>query len=37
MAKIERFEDLEIWKIASSIAVEIYFLCDKEPLKSDWV
>jgi four helix bundle protein len=36
MAKIERFEDLEIWKIANSIAVEIYFLCDKEPLKSDW-
>jgi four helix bundle protein len=36
MAKIERFEDLEIWKIANSIAVDIYFLCDKEPLKSDW-
>ncbi len=36
MAKIEKFEDLEIWKIANSIAVEIYFLCDKEPLKSDW-
>ncbi|HWZ02491.1 MAG TPA: four helix bundle protein [Mucilaginibacter sp.] len=36
MAKIERFEDLEIWKIANSIAVDIYYLCDKEPLKSDW-
>lgn len=36
MSKIERFEDLEIWKIANAIAVDIYFLCDKEPLKSDW-
>ena len=36
MSKIERFEDLEIWKIANSIAVDIYFLCDKEPLRSDW-
>ena len=36
MSKIERFEDLEIWKIANTIAVDIYFLCDKEPLRSDW-
>jgi four helix bundle protein len=36
MATIERFEDLEIWKIANLIAVDIYLLCDKEPLKSDW-
>jgi four helix bundle protein len=36
MSKIERFEDLGIWKIANAIAVDIYFLCDKEPLKSDW-
>jgi len=36
MSKIERFEDLEIWKIGNSIAVDIYFLCDKEPLRSDW-
>ncbi|HEY8782933.1 MAG TPA: four helix bundle protein [Mucilaginibacter sp.] len=36
MSKIERFEDLEIWKIANSIAVDIYFLCDKEPLRSYW-
>jgi len=36
MSKIEKFEELEIWKIAVSIAVDIYFLCDKEPLKSDW-
>jgi four helix bundle protein len=36
MSKIEKFEDLEIWKIASVIAIEVYLLCDKEPLKSDW-
>src|SRR5580698_4286716 len=36
MGKIERFEDLEIWQIANAIAVEIYLLCDTEPLKSDW-
>jgi four helix bundle protein len=27
---------LKIWKIANAIAVDIYFLCDNEPLKSDW-
>lgn len=36
MSKFQRFEDLEIWKIAVSIAVDVYLLCDKEPLKSDW-
>jgi four helix bundle protein len=36
ISKIQRFEELEIWKIANSIAVDVYFLCDKEPLKSDW-
>ncbi|MES2274523.1 MAG: four helix bundle protein [Bacteroidota bacterium] len=36
MAKIHRFEDLEIWKMAVAIAVEVYILCDSEPLKSDW-
>lgn len=36
MSKFQRFEDLEIWKIAVSIAVEVYLLCDTEPLKSDW-
>jgi hypothetical protein len=36
MSKIERFEDLEIWKIAVSITVDIYLLCYNEPLKSDW-
>lgn len=36
MSKFQKFEDLEIWKIAISIAVEVYLLCDNEPLKSDW-
>lgn len=36
MAKIKRFEELEIWQIASQIAVKVYLLCDTEPLKSDW-
>lgn len=36
MAKIKQFEELEIWKIAIEIAVEVYLLCDTEPLKSDW-
>jgi hypothetical protein len=36
MSKIEKFEDLEIWQIGVSIAVDVYLLCDKEPLKSDW-
>ena|ERR1700759_456384 len=36
MAKIKQFEELEIWKIAVEIAVEVYLLCDTEPLKSDW-
>nr|WP_255367029.1 four helix bundle protein [Mucilaginibacter sp. OK268] len=25
-----------MWKIAVSIAVEVYSLCDAEPMKSDW-
>src|ERR1700744_5401208 len=36
MAKVEKFEELEIWKIAVSIAVNVYLICDEEPLKSDW-
>ena len=36
MSKIEKFEDLEIWKIAIETAVEVYRICDIEPLKSDW-
>jgi four helix bundle protein len=36
MSKIGKFEELEIWKIAVEIAVEVYRICDQEPLKSDW-
>jgi four helix bundle protein len=36
MGKVDRFEDLDIWKIAIGIAVDVYLLCDSEPLKSDW-
>ncbi|RZA00293.1 MAG: four helix bundle protein [Sphingobacteriaceae bacterium] len=36
MAKFQKFEELEIWKIAVEIAVEVYLLCDSEPLRSDW-
>jgi four helix bundle protein len=36
MSKIGKFEELDIWKPAVSIAVDVYLLCDKEPLKSDW-
>jgi four helix bundle protein len=36
MAKVNRFEELEIWQIANKIAVKVYLLCDAEPLKSDW-
>lgn len=36
MSKIEKFEELEIWRIAIEIAVEVYRICDNEPLKTDW-
>ncbi|MFD2036787.1 four helix bundle protein [Belliella marina] len=36
MAKISAFEDLEIWKEAVRIAVEIYRLADLSPLKNDY-
>src|SRR5580693_6932464 len=36
MSKIGKFEELEIWKIGVAIAVEVYLICDTEPLKSDW-
>lgn len=36
MAKVSRFEDLEIWQIAKFIAVEVYQLSDLEPIRSDW-
>ncbi len=35
--KVERFEDLELWQHASSIAIDIYNLCEENPkLKNDW-
>jgi four helix bundle protein len=36
MAKIEKFEDLEVWQTAKSIAVEVYHISDLEPIKSDF-
>ena len=36
MAKIERFEDLEIWKIGKQIALAAYRISDLEPMKSDF-
>jgi four helix bundle protein len=36
MSKVEKFEELDIWKLGVSIAVEVYLLCDNEPLRSDW-
>lgn len=36
MAKISAFEDLEVWKEAVRIGVEIYRLADLSPLKNDY-
>jgi four helix bundle protein len=36
MAKIEKFEDLEIWQLAWQIAVHAYRISDLEPMKSDF-
>lgn len=36
MAKVERFEDLEVWQIAKAIAVEVYRISDLEPIKADF-
>jgi four helix bundle protein len=36
MARIERFEDLEIWKEAVSIGVDIYNLTSKGKLEKDF-
>ncbi len=36
MSKINRFEDMEIWKIAKQIAIEAYRVSDLEPIKSDF-
>lgn len=36
MAKIEKFEDLEIWQLAKQVGVEAYRISDSEPMKSDF-
>jgi four helix bundle protein len=36
VAKIERFEDLEVWKKAAAIGVQIYLLSEKGKLKNDF-
>ena len=36
MSKIKQFEDLEIWKEATNIAIEIYLISDKGKLKNDF-
>ena len=36
MAKIERFEDLEIWKESIQIGVKVYQLCEQTSLKNDF-
>jgi four helix bundle protein len=36
MAKIERFEDLDIWKEAVSIGVDVYHLTTRGKLEKDF-
>ncbi|WP_293790588.1 four helix bundle protein [uncultured Pedobacter sp.] len=36
MAKVEKFEDLEIWQLAKEVGVEAYRISDLEPMKSDF-
>lgn len=36
MGKIKQFEDLEIWKEATNIAIEIYLISEKGKLKNDF-
>lgn len=36
MAKIETFEDLEIWKKSIDLYVEVYSVCEKGSLKTDF-
>jgi four helix bundle protein len=36
MAKIERFEDLEIWKEAVAIGIDIYTITSKGKLEKDY-
>lgn len=34
--KINRFEDLEIWKMSTQIAIDVFNLCKEKPLNSDF-
>lgn len=36
MAKIETFEDLDIWKKARNLYVEVYKVCEQTQLKNDF-
>ncbi len=36
MAKIERFEDLQVWKLAFEIANDVYDLSSREPFSRDF-
>ncbi|PWS28338.1 four helix bundle protein [Pedobacter yonginense] len=36
MAKIEKFEDLEIWQLAKQLGLAAYRISDLEPMKSDF-
>ena len=36
MAKINRFEDLEVWKIASDISIEIFKFTRKDILQREY-
>ncbi|GGI24096.1 four helix bundle protein [Pedobacter mendelii] len=36
MAKIQKFEDLEIWQLAKQVRVEAYRISDLDPIKSDF-
>ena len=36
MSKIQRFEDLEAWKISREITKEIYRICKNDPFKRDF-
>lgn len=36
MSKIKRFEDLDIWKLAIEISVDIYKVSEEGNLKQDW-
>lgn len=34
--KINRFEELDIWKISTQIAIDIFRICQEQPLKNDF-